>query len=137
MECPAQLSTSQMPAASGFGVNTDDTPPNGATLFIAGSEHATIAIRLRSVTRFMLNAMRLTDGVPASFFQERTGYPLAIVSRALDAATGKGLLTADPQRLQATELGRRFQNDLLELFLASKPAKAVRLVAMEATGIER
>ena len=86
---------------------------------------------------FMLNAMRLTDGVPASFFQERTGYPLAIVSRALDAATGKGLLTADPQRLQATELGRRFQNDLLELFLASKPAKAVRLVAMEATGIER
>ena len=86
---------------------------------------------------FMLNAMRLTDGVPASLFQERTGYPLAIVSRALDAATQKGLLTADPQRLQATELGRRFQNDLLELFLASKPAKAVPLVAMEATGIER
>jgi putative oxygen-independent coproporphyrinogen III oxidase len=86
---------------------------------------------------FMLNAMRLTDGVPASFFQERTGYPLAIVSRALDEATQKGLMTADPQRLQATELGRRFQNDLLELFLPSKPAKTIRLVAMEATGVER
>ena len=86
---------------------------------------------------FMLNAMRLTDGVPSSFFQERTGYPLAIVSRALDAATQKGLMTADPQRLQATELGRRFQNDLLELFLPSKPAKAIRLLAIEATGVER
>jgi putative oxygen-independent coproporphyrinogen III oxidase len=86
---------------------------------------------------FMLNAMRLTDGVPASFFQERTGYPLAIVSRALDEATQKGLMTDDPQRLQATELGRRFQNDLLELFLPSKPAKTIRLVAMEATGVER
>ena len=45
-----------MPAASGFGVNTDDTPPKGATLFIAGSEHATMPIRLRSVMRFMYAA---------------------------------------------------------------------------------
>jgi oxygen-independent coproporphyrinogen-3 oxidase len=86
---------------------------------------------------FMLNALRLTDGVPASFFQERTGYPLAIVSRALDEATRRGLLDADPQRLRATELGRRFQNDLLELFLPSAPRKTVRRVTMEATGVQR
>ena len=29
---------------------------------------------------FMLNALRLTDGVPTSLFAERTGYPLAIVA---------------------------------------------------------
>ena len=30
-----------MPADSGLGVNTADTPPNGATLFIDGSEQWT------------------------------------------------------------------------------------------------
>ena len=86
---------------------------------------------------FMLNALRLTDGVPASFFAERTGYPLAIVSRALDEASRKGLLESNPQRLRATELGRRFQNDLLELFLPATPRKSIRRVTMEATGVER
>ena len=50
---------------------------------------------------FMLNALRLTDGVPATLFAERTGYPLAIVSRALDAATRRACSTADPQRAAA------------------------------------
>jgi putative oxygen-independent coproporphyrinogen III oxidase len=86
---------------------------------------------------FMLNALRLTEGVPASFFAERTGYPLAIVSRALEEATQRGLLEPDPQRLRATELGRRFQNDLLELFLPPSPRKPVRRVTMEATGVQR
>ena len=85
----------------------------------------------------MLNALRLTEGVPASLFAERTGYPLAIVSRALVAATRKGLIEDDPQHLRATELGRRFQNDLLELFLPAARAKPVRRVTMEATGVER
>ncbi len=86
---------------------------------------------------FMLNALRLTEGVPSSLFAERTGYPLAIVSRAIDDATRKGLLDADPQTLRATELGRRFQNDLLELFLPSAPRVRSRRVALEATGVER
>ena len=38
--------------AVAYGVNTDDTAPNGATLFIAGSEHSSSAISLRSVMRF-------------------------------------------------------------------------------------
>ena len=41
---------------------------------------------------FMLNALRLTDGVPTSLFAERTGYPLALVSRPIETATRKGLL---------------------------------------------
>src|SRR5262249_31558992 len=89
---------------------------------------------------FMLNALRLTDGVPSSLFAERTGYPLSLVGRALQNATRKGLLEADPARLKPTELGRRFQNDLLELFLTRKRSAGMPvapLVQVEATGVER
>jgi len=66
---------------------------------------------------FMLNALRLTDGVPASLFAERTGLPLAVVAHTIADATRRGLLDADPQRLRATSLGRRFLNDLQSMFL--------------------
>ena len=66
---------------------------------------------------FMLNALRLTDGVPAALFAERTGMPLSIAARAIAEATRKGLLSPDPARLAPTALGRRFLNDLQALFL--------------------
>ena len=67
---------------------------------------------------FMLNALRLADGVPASLFAERTGFPLAIVQRGLGDAVRRGLLEADPASIRPTELGRRFLNDLQALFLS-------------------
>jgi oxygen-independent coproporphyrinogen-3 oxidase len=66
---------------------------------------------------FMLNALRLTDGVPASLFAERTGYPLALVRQGLEAAEARGLIERDPAMLRPTALGRRFLNDLQQLFL--------------------
>src|SRR6476619_5077390 len=45
---------------------------------------------------FMLNALRLTSGVPTALFTERTGYPLALVARGIETATQKGLLEPDP-----------------------------------------
>lgn len=89
---------------------------------------------------FMLNAMRLTTGVPAASFAERTGYPLSIVSRGLDEAARKGLLDTDPAVLRPTPLGRQFQNDLLELFLPAQgrpSAPKVTRIHLEATGVER
>jgi putative oxygen-independent coproporphyrinogen III oxidase len=68
---------------------------------------------------FMLNALRLTDGVPAALFAERTGFPLAIVQRQLGDAVRRGLLDPDPAWLRPTELGRRFLNELQGMFLAS------------------
>jgi oxygen-independent coproporphyrinogen-3 oxidase len=67
---------------------------------------------------FMLNALRLADGVPTASFAERTGVPLSICARVIADATRKGLLEADPAVLRATPLGRRFLNDLQTLFLA-------------------
>ena len=66
---------------------------------------------------FMLNALRLTDGVPASTFFDHTGLPLHTISRELAAAEKKGLLEADLATIKPTELGRRFLNDLQEMFL--------------------
>jgi oxygen-independent coproporphyrinogen-3 oxidase len=66
---------------------------------------------------FMLNALRLVGGVPASLFEERTGQSLALMARSLEKAVAKGLLDPDPARLAATDLGLRFLNDLQELFL--------------------
>jgi len=67
---------------------------------------------------FMLNALRLTEGVPATLFAERTGYPLSLVRRGLEQAEARGLLERDPSVLRPTPLGRRFLNDLQQLFLA-------------------
>lgn len=67
---------------------------------------------------FMLNALRLREGVAASLFAERTGLSLAAIAHQLEAAVSRGLLEADPTRLQASSLGWRFLNDLQELFLS-------------------
>jgi oxygen-independent coproporphyrinogen-3 oxidase len=71
---------------------------------------------------FMLNALRLSDGVPAASFEARTGFPLALVGRELALARERGLVERDPTRIQPTALGRRFLNDLQALFLADVPA---------------
>jgi oxygen-independent coproporphyrinogen-3 oxidase len=66
---------------------------------------------------FMLNALRLVDGFPATLFQERTGLPLHLISSSLETAEGKGLLERDPTHIRPTAKGRRFLNDLLQEFL--------------------
>jgi putative oxygen-independent coproporphyrinogen III oxidase len=66
---------------------------------------------------FMLNALRLTDGVPASLFEERTGFALSSIRREIAAAVERGLLDPDPAMLKPTERGRRFLNDLQAIFV--------------------
>ena len=67
---------------------------------------------------FMLNGLRLINGVPTHQFTERTSLPLHRISKAIDEAIRKGLLDEDPMRLKATVLGMRYLNDLQELFLS-------------------
>ena len=66
---------------------------------------------------FMMNALRLNQGFPSALFEERAGMPLTAVLKELDAAERRGLITRDLRRIAPTELGRRFLNDLLQLFL--------------------
>lgn len=66
---------------------------------------------------FMLNALRLVEGVPAALFGARTGLPDAVVLRKLQAAREKGLLEEDSARIRPTRRGRLFLNELLQQFL--------------------
>lgn len=66
---------------------------------------------------FMMNALRLTDGVPAPLFAERTGLHLAHLQTAIQQAVQQGLLDVNPAFLRPTLKGQRFLNDLLHLFL--------------------
>jgi len=66
---------------------------------------------------FMLNTLRLTNGVATNTFSERTGLALSAISKNLDMACNKGLLDPNPASLKASELGLRYLNNLQELFL--------------------
>lgn len=66
---------------------------------------------------FMMNALRLTAGVPVSLYAERTGRPITDIARELAEAERRGLLERDHARLAPTALGRRFLNELLQIFL--------------------
>ena len=66
---------------------------------------------------FMMNALRLTAGFPVRLFEERAGLPLTTVLRDLEEAERRGFITRDHARVIPTPLGRRFLNDLLQIFL--------------------
>ena len=66
---------------------------------------------------FMLNALRLREGVPLVMLTERTGLPMSAFNAALDEAATKGLLERDSQNLWPTERGFDFLSDLQALFL--------------------
>lgn len=67
---------------------------------------------------FMLNALRLTKGIPSEYFAERTGLGMSSISSKLKIAVDKGLLESNPAILAPTPLGLQYLNDLQEIFLA-------------------
>lgn len=68
---------------------------------------------------FMMNVLRLHEGVAAELYSQRCGQALDTLEPALSLAQQKGLLEDVTQsgRLQPTVTGRLFLNDLLELFV--------------------
>lgn len=81
---------------------------------LAGDE--SIALEDRAF-EFMLNALRLSDGVASDLFKTRTGVSLSSVEALLQQARQSELMVRDPARLAPTPQGRLFLNDLLSLFL--------------------
>jgi putative oxygen-independent coproporphyrinogen III oxidase len=66
---------------------------------------------------FMLNALRLNEGFAVRDFESRTGLPMSAVEPALSRVQGQGLIEVTATGWRATELGRRFLNDLQAAFL--------------------
>lgn len=87
------------------------TPPSH---FLAGQQQiSTIDLPLE----FMLNALRLSNGIPIHYFEDRTGISMAAINPLLAIAVSKELLTIDNQKIIPTALGRRFLNDLVAIFI--------------------
>ena len=66
---------------------------------------------------YMLNVLRLIDGVPTPQFKERTGLEIASINSTLEVATRKKLLDDDPRFIKPSALGMQYLNDLQMLFL--------------------
>jgi oxygen-independent coproporphyrinogen-3 oxidase len=67
------------------------------------------------VLEFMLNALRLRDGVPAQAFVDHTGLGLESVTPTLAALRARGLLRED--RIGTTDLGYRHLDSVVAEFL--------------------
>ncbi len=66
---------------------------------------------------FMMNALRLTEGVKIDLFAQRTGMPFISLNAAIKKAQSKGLLEMMNDTIKPSPLGKRFLNNLLEIFL--------------------
>ncbi len=92
--------------------------------YLAQTAAGTVIPESREVTiaelpgEFMMNALRLNQGFDLSLFVARTGLELTHILATLDRAEARGLLIRDHQRAVPTALGRRFLNDLMQMFLA-------------------
>ena len=66
---------------------------------------------------YMLNVLRLVDGFSLADFEARTGLPRSTIEAPLRRAYASGWLEREGDRVRPTELGRRFTNDVMALFL--------------------
>jgi oxygen-independent coproporphyrinogen-3 oxidase len=71
----------------------------------------------RTITlEFLMNALRLPEGVPIALYTERTGQPLEAIESPVCEGERRGWLAADEGLLKPTPAGLEALNALLELF---------------------
>lgn len=66
---------------------------------------------------FMMNALRLNDGVVAELYTERTGLNLEDLNERISPLKQRHLMVNDAKRLSCTAQGHIFLNSVLEAFL--------------------
>ena len=69
------------------------------------------------ISEFMLNALRLREGVETSLFQQSTGLAPKCMHNTWRRLQAQGLMVEGDDRLQTTELGWRFLNTVIESFM--------------------
>lgn len=65
---------------------------------------------------FMMNGLRLVDGVPVEYFSPRTGLVLSSIETQISDLQRKGLIETDDSRYRTTKLGYQFLNTVLQQF---------------------
>ncbi len=97
--------------------------PKAYMVALAGAETGRQIAETRLLSRadrifeFMMNALRLSEGFELDLFQARTGLSQSTLASGLEAGCRRGLLERDLHRVWPTRQGRRFLNDLLQIFL--------------------
>ncbi len=66
---------------------------------------------------FMMNALRLANGVSVRTFEERTGLLISTIDNELLPLQHQGLMVFDPKILAPTPMGFRYVNHLVRAFL--------------------
>ena len=66
---------------------------------------------------FMMNGLRLKDGVPRAYWHERTGLDWSVVEPTLQDLQNRGLLELTGERIRCSETGFLFLNQVLQAFL--------------------
>lgn len=72
---------------------------------------------LASSFEFMLNVLRLNQAIPLSLFNERTGLSTTMIESPLNTAIAQGMLVNQDGVLRKTDLGERFVDEIVQLFL--------------------
>ena len=79
------------------------------------ADHKTLA-KEDCILEFMLNALRMNEGVPQDYFSERTGLSSDAIYKQVESARNDGLLEDGQELIKATRKGTRYLNDLLQYF---------------------
>lgn len=66
---------------------------------------------------FMLNGLRLLEGVDLSYFFNRTALPVSTIESKLKELEKRGLIVRNGERIQLSEKGQSFLSDVQESFL--------------------
>jgi putative oxygen-independent coproporphyrinogen III oxidase len=81
-------------------------------------QHEEVMIKKEDLPfEFMLNALRLTESISYDLFESRTGLKISSIDKQLSMAKKKKLLNNE-DAISTTELGRRFLNDCVNVFLS-------------------
>lgn len=96
------------------------SPAHYQQAIAANTPASTQAIAVEDLPfEFMLNVLRLADGVPAALWGQTTGLSTAALQPAWERCIAADLMVADPTRLQTTPLGWQHLNTALAYFLPS------------------
>lgn len=87
---------------------------DAATPFINGQKNLS---RAEIPLEFMLNALRLYQPIALDIFTQRCGLNRDAILTQLKTAKARGLLHFDDKAIMTTDLGKRYLNDLLQIFL--------------------
>lgn len=79
--------------------------------------HKNILTKKEIIFEYMLNNLRLQQGFLKKDFFKKTNCNIGDLQNALDLAVNKNLLVITADTIKPTVLGRRFLNDLQELFI--------------------